>query len=327
LLLFAEYLIEGLANIYYVNYINVDHYYIETEKKGLVELTEPERIAQINDINYALPKKYKGKLTYILDDYDDIQSEVVDVELNHKSLIKLANKYHDALCDSGQCIIFEKKVKKMILKYGPSAGFLLTRYNFGNKIIGSFEFGVCFGGFVELKNIVVSNERFSLQLDIAIQKDFSQHFKIPSAVSPQRVIYNGTTYYIIQSSDDTLNGFRLSTKELETRINVVSLKIPVTINYSGLSDLFRYYLGFGLNTMFVLSQNKNFKFPYFEDEYNKTVPEFLFGIKTRIGLDFPVFNENDLSFELNYDYLMNYNMYKTYRLNISSFALMIRYQF
>jgi hypothetical protein len=71
---FLEFLIKGIASIYY--YMdNEEHYYIEKFPNGLVELTEKERTffdegtsGRDGAHTYTMPSKYKGKLMFTLQD-------------------------------------------------------------------------------------------------------------------------------------------------------------------------------------------------------------------------------------------------------------------
>jgi hypothetical protein len=326
-LVFAEFLIKGIANIFYVNYRNVDHYYIETEKDGIVELSEPERIAETDSGNFYLPPKYPGKLTYTLSDYNKINEEVAYLNLDHKSLIKLAKNYHEAVCDTGQCIIYEKKVQRVKTSFGLMAGYAMSSFNFGNRIVSDFGPGWTIGATLNLENIIVSNKRFYLQFDLSYSRHSGNTFTAGSNDIKRYVTYNDIRYYISETQNDTVYDGYIITTQLKTDLDLVYLKIPFTFNYSGLSKTLRPFFGVGFNTMFVLSQNKQFKEEVFVEAYGQSFPTFLFGFKARLGIIRPLGNQRGLYFEIDYDYLTNYNINSSIRLRMNSFQFVLGYRF
>lgn len=327
-LVFAEFLIQGIANMYYVNYHNTDHYYIETEKDGLIELTEPERIMETDSGTFVLPPKYKGKLAFILADYDRVNEDVKYLDLDHKSLIKLGRSYHYSVCDSIHCIIFEKKVAKLHLSIDIQAGYTISRYNFGNMLDSDFGPGYTLGASLVLNNFVVSNERFSLQLGFLFQKHLGNNFKTgKSSDFGEYVIYENEKYFINRTKNDSAFDFYTSVTSLNAKLNVIALKIPLTFNYSSLSTKLRPYFGLGLEMMFVLSQNEEFDYTFFKNIYGQSVPGFLFGVKGNAGISKPFSNNTALFFEVNYDYLLAYNINNFLRLHLSSFSFQAGFRF
>lgn len=326
--LFAEFLIQGVANLYYVNFRNADHYYIETESSGLVELTEPERIAETENGDFVLPPKYKGKLTYVLSDYSQIQSEVEHITLNHRSLINLAKNYHNAICDSIECIIFEKKIRKLWIGYSAGAGYTLSKFNFGQLLDSDFGSGFIISASVSLNNIIVSNERFSLQLELDYQKHFKNtYFSGKKNEFGNYINYEGQRYIVNPYRDDSISSAYNLVTSLTANSVISALKIPIILNYSGLSLKYRPYFGAGFSTMIILSQNKEFIYEHFTEVYGKTFPEFLFGLKARIGIGRQLSKRQSLFFEVDYDYLMNYNINNFLRLRVNSLQFKLGFRF
>lgn len=144
---FLEYLIQGEANVYFYGDKVGSHYFIETTEAGLVELSEPERMVLIGNRTYLAPTKYKGKLVSVLSDYDDILQKTENVKLNHESLINLALDYHEFVCDSIDCIVFETKLKPMKFEWGLLAGVNLKKLSFGLKVDSKYGPGFQVGGF------------------------------------------------------------------------------------------------------------------------------------------------------------------------------------
>lgn len=56
--LFFEYLIKGVANMYYLIDDKGDHYFIETERNGMVELSDEDRIMYTEEGPFLAPSLY-----------------------------------------------------------------------------------------------------------------------------------------------------------------------------------------------------------------------------------------------------------------------------
>lgn len=117
---FLEYLIKGKINIYYMRDDNGDHYYLDKENVKLTEIPYEEGIKYIDAedeqvfYNSKKPvfyesKKHIGLLNYYMQDAPEFLSRIQSVKKpEHRSLIKLAEDYHNAVCEGEKCIIYEK---------------------------------------------------------------------------------------------------------------------------------------------------------------------------------------------------------------------------
>lgn len=108
---FMEYLIKGKVNIYYKRDEKGDHYFIDKEDVRLTEIPYEEGIKHVDNKNvYYESTKHIGYLKYYMKDAPELQSRIQSVKKpEHKNLIKLAEDYHNAVCDGEKCIIYEKK--------------------------------------------------------------------------------------------------------------------------------------------------------------------------------------------------------------------------
>lgn len=108
---FLEFLIKGKVNIYYSTDFKVDHYYIEKDSIGLIEMPYKEEY-KIKGNNEVLvkSKKHIGLLTYYMQDAPNLQSEIQSIKTpDRKNLIALAKDYHKKVCNDYECIVFEDK--------------------------------------------------------------------------------------------------------------------------------------------------------------------------------------------------------------------------
>jgi len=111
--IFLEYMVNGKVSVYYYRETQLkDHYFLEKDGKDLIELPYEKEIITIDDVKYAHEsKKHMGILTLYMQDAPELASEIKKIkEPEHKNLIKLAEKYHAAVCDGQKCIIYEKKI-------------------------------------------------------------------------------------------------------------------------------------------------------------------------------------------------------------------------
>jgi hypothetical protein len=117
--LFLECLLKGKATIYYYRSSKKDKYFIE--KDGVIgELTNDEGV--IYDSNGAVgtrnSNKFKGYLKNSFQDCPKLFTKIDHTDFNKKSLIKISKEYHDLVCSEEKCIIYTKKIPKIVTHYG-----------------------------------------------------------------------------------------------------------------------------------------------------------------------------------------------------------------
>lgn len=135
---FLEYLIKGKVNIYYLRDKNGDHYYLEKEDVKLTEIPYNEGTKYVDDKRvFFETTKHIGLLNYYMRDAPELQTQVQAMKKpDHQNLIKLAEDYHNAICDDEKCIIYEKKVPSIKISFTPFLG--LTNYNGYDKLVNEF---------------------------------------------------------------------------------------------------------------------------------------------------------------------------------------------
>lgn len=305
-MLFLEYLIQGTANMYYSTDNHGPHYFIETEGSGFVELTEPNRIFESDTGTYQLPPLYPGKLVASLNEYEGINSRVAEVKLTHNSLIDLAKDYHDYVCDSVECIIFETKIKPLIFQFGLYGGLVLNHLDFGRKVDSELHPGFEFGGFITAHHLLISSERFWFRADLAFQ--YQNSFSFTSAknnTESERITYNGITYYLNPTKNMVIDNNHTLVTKLDADLQLLYLKIPVTLNYYILMGKTRPYFGGGPVALFALSQNKEFQYLDFIDDYGQSIPPFLLGYRLQAGISRDCGKKGKLIGEISYEQLLN----------------------
>jgi len=118
-LLFLEYLINGIVDIYFYRDINGEHYLLDNGDGKLVELKNDVKELFVNDIRYFKDsKEYIGILKYAFKESPTVIRKVDNVTLDSKSLINITKEYHNAVCRDEECIIYEKKIPKMKVLFG-----------------------------------------------------------------------------------------------------------------------------------------------------------------------------------------------------------------
>jgi len=120
---FLEYLVNGLAKLYYYrDDSSQDHYFIENDGHFL-ELKMEEKEVEIDGKTRTVSKKsYVGVLKATLNVWE-MNSDIDKARLEHSSLINIAKDYHQYACtDGSECIVYERKKQLMALRIGPVVG-------------------------------------------------------------------------------------------------------------------------------------------------------------------------------------------------------------
>jgi len=300
--LFLEYLIKGKANIYFMR-DNSDHYYIQKNDDKLIELTEPQKFFTNEKGTFYSPQKYTGRLKYILSDCPQIYSEIDAIKMYPNQLIKLAKHYHERVCDSAKCIVFERKIKPVKFHIGVFAGMSYNDFRFNASNYSDKRPAGLAGCKVEIENLFFSLERVNLNIGGMLQYLSTYNF------NTQGYIYNGIVY-----GTDHINNYDLN-------IRATTVRIPVTIQYLFTQTRLKPYIGGGVTNLFFLSQNKNLYVPDFNEYYGKAIPFYHLGIIGTAGLKYQLKNRCSVFLEFSYEKLQNMNINEMLRMHDRTLTL------
>ena len=114
---FLEYLVNGELDLFFYQDNSGDnHYYVKKEHLSLKELKYKDKIIRKEGKKYIFENnQYKGLLSYYTKETSGIKKDISGLNnVDQKSLIKFAKKYHELSCEDGECIIYGKKLKRKI---------------------------------------------------------------------------------------------------------------------------------------------------------------------------------------------------------------------
>lgn len=143
---FIEYLVNGMADLYYLREQNSEQYYIRKEGE------DPLAITNIRMLKAAFSDCY------------EIQSSLDKATLSHNSLISMTEKYHDYVCDGEVCINYAREASRLRLHVMPYVGYSMSTMRLrGENLFELFDF--------ELSKAPV----FGVQLDLGSNR-LGEHF-------------------------------------------------------------------------------------------------------------------------------------------------------
>lgn len=320
---FLEFLINGELNIYH---LQKDGSRFFAEKNGKIhELKNTEKIFSIDGKAYQKDnKEYVGVLNYLLEDAD-MQTDIKSSILKSKSLIKIAKKYHEQVCTKEKCIIYERKANIVDVHFGIHYGLSLNKLNFGNIIESDFAIGQFYGCRFEFNNLFEWIDNLNLIAEITYQRFTNYSLNNFSELPGSYVSYNNRDYYLTNNEYgiDFLGG----QEKLDVNLKADAVKIPVIFKYSFLKGKNSPYIGTGISTIYILSQNKTLVLPKFFDEYNKSLPTFHIGLIGNLGNKI-MFNKNHgVYLEFTFEFTQTTNINQMLRCKNNSFSFQCGYVF
>lgn len=127
--IFVEYLVNGIADLYYYRDFEGAHYLIEKDSK-LVEMSNYGDVFYDRNKDTLLTSSGKrtGMLNYFFSDCMQVQPEIESVNFSHSSLIKLTKDYHKYVCKDEECIVYEKKLPAVRLGIAPVIGYYFSTF-------------------------------------------------------------------------------------------------------------------------------------------------------------------------------------------------------
>lgn len=326
---FLEFLIQGKANLYQHPGDKSTRYFLETESNGLVELSEPERIIH-NDSGafYNIPK-YKGKLLYLMADCPEIREDIQQTPLRPKPMIKLANKYHDLVCTDEECVIFERRYKKIEINPSVYSGITFKKIIFGAGLYSDYTPAINAGLSIQLRNLFTNNEKLSLESGLQLMRLGQTTLYPPEGILiSEHVKVGDKNYYINNREESSIGNFSTKVFSLKTDLELMSLTIPLVMKYNYQKGNLRGGFGAGPLVTFNIYESKDIIYTYFNDRFGRNVPLAQAGFTG--CLFFAVKTSQRGSFELDARYvqeLMAGDINKLFRFRSQIFQTSLRYNF
>lgn len=110
-LVFVEFLVQGLKNLYYYSEKGNSKYLIEDNSGKLFVISKKPDL--MKDGHVFEDNKYKGLLKYVFKEFESIQQKAEKAKFIRKDMINLTKEYHNNVCQDGSdCIVFENDYSK-----------------------------------------------------------------------------------------------------------------------------------------------------------------------------------------------------------------------
>ena len=189
--MFVEYLVNGMADLYYLRDNKSETYYIRKEGEDALAIA---------DIRL---------LKAVFSDCMEIQSSLDKATLTHNSLISMTEKYHDYVCDGEACIIYSKEASRIRIHVGPVVGYTMNFFRIrGNPTFDIIDFEPCtapvFGILLDL-GFSRLGDHLSFQLGTGYSKqNFEGYGEVMS--------FTGNMYTYDAHLDGSFLSFRLGTR-------------------------------------------------------------------------------------------------------------------
>ncbi len=288
---FLEYLVDGIADLFYFYDNEQDYYFIEKDSTGLVELSnEPLEINVSKSDQYRTTdgklysvesEKYKGVLRYFYQDDPALSSQIDYSRFGNKSLIKITENYHNHVCADQKCIVYEKDLQRVFF-IGPKVGYRYSRLNI--NFSQEYSSDAALEGGIQVRYLPhFMHYRWNLLLDFMYSQAEFQGTFTEHRSSGRMVDY-------------------------DIQLAFEMLRIPLKIEYTFPLKLLKPTLSLGYDNVFLMHANYSIFSNYLmETELRPFTGGLILGtgFKTDIG------KKTQLFFQAEYEYHMPYVQLKS----------------
>lgn len=295
-LLFVEYLVDGVVDLYYYRSSEGDRYLIEKDNQ-LYFLEETVRDIKRDGVRYRQKDKtYIGTLNFIMHDAPEVQKKLNEVQLDHNPLIKLTSAYHYAVCETGEaCIVYQRKQLSTKITLGPMVGINLNTIDvIDNDFSESYfyfinsEFtqsiNISFGIFINSQMPKIS-DRLSLQLEALINmREFQTTNELYDEV-----------YYATYTNHITINQTSANTAFF-FRFELPSKQIKPSFLIGGFLD-YNFTPSFTRRQEIWYNWNENREDKNYKEN---SLDRLDWGVSGGIGVSFPISNSTAMQISLRY---------------------------
>jgi hypothetical protein len=272
MLVFLEYLVQGIVNLYYYKGPPFEHYFIE--KNGtLINLSnENQTLSTIGGLQYTTQSnQYKRALNYAFQDSKDYLEIVNKTAFSYNSLISGTKAYHNSVCDDYSCIDYTKS-DKLILYMEPDLGFIFSKFSFYKSTDKYYD----------------NHPSFGINLRYSINKS-DNLFSLSTGMS-----YSYNNYGGLYTSSLNISRLFISSPN-ELHLILISMKysilrLPLTIEYSKRYGKMQPFLFLG----WFYSRNFNTESTLIRKNYQEHPDPGNWGPLAGAGLQLDIFNFSEL---------------------------------
>lgn len=247
---FMEFLIKGKLNVYYLWDEKGEHYYLQKEGEEMAELPYKEEIRDnANGRYYYKSKTHIGTLYNYTKDAPELRSAIENIETpKEKTLVELAEKYHNMVCKDQKCIIYKKKGEPIKVFIEANTGFFFDNSPFVATSPVYFGGGLLHFWFPGSRNIFFLKTGL-LYSEFVYNKKNTKFFKVPihfevianSKVFKPRGSIGANIYPNIYPTLGASGGFLLKI------YHKLYLSLGVDIESSYEDFVYPQYINYGIN--------------------------------------------------------------------------------
>jgi len=274
---FLEFLVNGITNLYFYRDINNYMYFIE-DKNGKLLLLSNEIITSNVEGKGEVQRnsnKYIGVLKATFADCKEIQPQLDNVSLGHKSLINITKSYHNYVCDTEECIVYEKKVPSAKVRFAPVLKTGVANFHFDKGIFSNYTFDpeVYFGvGFLMNTVFPGINEKLSFEAEL----DFNMYnFHGSYQVKNGSIMEYYDAYLDLKSLQPTIS----------VKYTFPTGKVKPTVAVGGFADIFA-----GINQKVVTVKQHPDTVYTFESYEETPLTPAVFGGFVQLGCNYEIPN-------------------------------------
>ncbi len=293
--LFVEYLVNGIIDLYFYRNANTNHYLLEKDGQ-LYELSNNNRIIEKNGTQYIQESKdYIGVLKAALRDCPSLYPEIDQADFGDRSLIKIAEDYHNQVCEGEKCIVYKKQLPRVRFRAGLFVGYEAVFPHFteyGKNILSLMNFTT---GQTIIPGIILTitlprvNDRISFSAYSSYRKtSFHADYMAPPDIMT-------ASYY-------------------ETDLDLSTLNISGMFTYTFPRGKYRPVMALGISTNITLEQSGGM----IREEERKGIvttsrhsvepfTTFYMGPSAMVGVRTEIFHKLPVYLHLSYEYLWGYD--------------------
>ena len=253
-IVFLEYLVDGIVDLYYLKDQTKEYYFIEKDNR-MIPLSNEGKTVTIMEKGvtgdyherkyYQYSNQYKRMLLYLFQDSPFAQKEIPRTNFEYKSLINLTTDYHNDVCDSYDCVDYTKSTRQNIF-IEPFFGIIDSWMGLEKSSDYAHNFKPYMGVNLRFKPFKgFSRWNFITGLNYSTN-DFDEYFD--NTLKSTRYVTYWTVYHIV------------------TKYTV--LRIPLTAEYSLTRSRLQPFISLGLNNVLLLNKD----FGVYENDKTDPVP-------------------------------------------------------